>query len=91
MATFFGEVVSAYSRAVEEGDDDSEEEENEEDREIRNEIQKKSLGLRHGNRNAVQEQKNRAAAREGPSGHRGSALHPTALAAGCKNACFKKP
>lgn len=41
MATFFGEVVPAYSRAVEEGEDDSEEEENEEDREIRNEIQKK--------------------------------------------------
>ncbi|KAM8976385.1 proteasome assembly chaperone 1 isoform 2-T2 [Pelodytes ibericus] len=40
MATFFGEVVSAFSRAVEE-DDEEDEEEEEEDREIRKELEKK--------------------------------------------------
>lgn len=39
MATFFGEVVSVISRAVD--DDEEEEEEDEEDREIRRELEKK--------------------------------------------------
>ncbi|XP_047463994.1 proteasome assembly chaperone 1 [Mugil cephalus] len=39
MATFFGEVVSVYSRAVE--DDDEDLDENEEDEEIRRELEKK--------------------------------------------------
>ncbi|XP_063058447.1 proteasome assembly chaperone 1 [Engraulis encrasicolus] len=41
MATFFGEVLSVYSRAVEEDDRDDEEEENEEDVEIRRELEEK--------------------------------------------------
>lgn len=39
MATFFGEVLSVYSRAVEEDEEDLDE--NEEDREIRRELEKK--------------------------------------------------
>lgn len=39
MATFFGEVLSVYSRAVEEEDEDIVE--NEEDEEIRRELEKK--------------------------------------------------
>ncbi len=38
MATFFGEVLSVYSRAVEEDEYDDE---NEEDEQIRREIEKK--------------------------------------------------
>ncbi|XP_053502083.1 proteasome assembly chaperone 1 isoform X1 [Ictalurus furcatus] len=41
MATFFGEVLSVYSRAVEEDDYDDAEEENEEDLQIRREIEEK--------------------------------------------------
>ncbi|KAG7322385.1 hypothetical protein KOW79_013731 [Hemibagrus wyckioides] len=41
MATFFGEVLSVYSRAVEEDDYDDVEEENEEDLQIRREIEEK--------------------------------------------------
>ncbi|XP_072514731.1 proteasome assembly chaperone 1 [Salminus brasiliensis] len=41
MATFFGEVLSVYSRAVEEDDYDDLEEENEEDAQIRREIEEK--------------------------------------------------
>lgn len=41
MATFFGEVLSVYSRAVEEDDYDDEEQENEEDAQIRREIEEK--------------------------------------------------
>ncbi|XP_022050039.1 proteasome assembly chaperone 1 [Acanthochromis polyacanthus] len=45
MATFFGEVLSVYSRAVEEEEEDVEEE-NEEDEEIRRELeQKREVGL----------------------------------------------
>ncbi|XP_018610676.1 proteasome assembly chaperone 1 [Scleropages formosus] len=40
MATFFGEVLSVYSRAVEEDEDDLEDE-NEEDKRIRSEIEQK--------------------------------------------------
>lgn len=40
MATFFGEVLSVYSRAVEE-DDDDELTQNEEDEQIRREIEEK--------------------------------------------------
>lgn len=40
MATFFGEVLSVYSRAVEE-DDDDELDENEEDEQIRRELEEK--------------------------------------------------
>ncbi|XP_023277346.1 proteasome assembly chaperone 1 [Seriola lalandi dorsalis] len=40
MATFFGEVLSAYSRAVEE-DDDDDLDENEEDEQIRRELEEK--------------------------------------------------
>lgn len=40
MATFFGEVLSVYSRAVEE-DDDDELTQNEEDEQIRHEIEEK--------------------------------------------------
>ncbi|XP_034540386.1 proteasome assembly chaperone 1 [Notolabrus celidotus] len=44
MATFFGEVLSVYSRAVEEDDEDVEE--NEEDEEIRRELEeKREVGL----------------------------------------------
>lgn len=39
MATFFGEVLSVYSRAVEE--DEEELEENEEDEQIRRELEEK--------------------------------------------------
>nr|XP_055063307.1 proteasome assembly chaperone 1 [Misgurnus anguillicaudatus] len=41
MATFFGEVLSVYSRAVEEDDDDDLTKENEEDEQIRQEIEEK--------------------------------------------------
>ncbi|KAI4884876.1 hypothetical protein NFI96_028051 [Prochilodus magdalenae] len=41
MATFFGEVLSVYSRAVEEDELDDLEDENEEDAEIRREIEEK--------------------------------------------------
>lgn len=41
MATFFGEVLSVYSRAVEEDDEELIEEENEEDQEIRRELEEK--------------------------------------------------
>lgn len=41
MATFFGEVLSAYSRAVEEEEDDEDLEENEEDEQIRRELEEK--------------------------------------------------
>lgn len=41
MATFFGEVLSVYSRAVEEDDRDDEDDENEEDAEIRRELEEK--------------------------------------------------
>ncbi|KAL2095431.1 hypothetical protein ACEWY4_010150 [Coilia grayii] len=41
MATFFGEVLSVYSRAVEEDDRDDEDGENEEDVEIRRELEEK--------------------------------------------------
>ncbi|XP_060764232.1 proteasome assembly chaperone 1 [Neoarius graeffei] len=41
MATFFGEVLSVYSRAVEEDDYDDMEKENEEDLQIRREIEEK--------------------------------------------------
>ncbi|XP_063298523.1 proteasome assembly chaperone 1 [Pelobates fuscus] len=43
MATFFGEVMSVFSRAVEEDDEDEEEEEEdeEEDKEIKKELEKK--------------------------------------------------
>ncbi|XP_063812646.1 proteasome assembly chaperone 1 [Pseudophryne corroboree] len=43
MATFFGEVVSGFSRAVDDDDEeeDEDEEEEEEDREIRRELEKK--------------------------------------------------
>lgn len=41
MATFFGEVLSVYSRAVEEDDRDDEDNENEEDAEIRRELEEK--------------------------------------------------
>ncbi|KAM4701771.1 proteasome assembly chaperone 1 [Discoglossus pictus] len=41
MATFFGEVLSVFSRAVEEEEEEKEEEEEEEDREIRRELEKK--------------------------------------------------
>ncbi|XP_026872815.2 proteasome assembly chaperone 1 [Electrophorus electricus] len=41
MATFFGEVISVYSRAVEEDDYDNTEEENEDDVQIRREIEEK--------------------------------------------------
>lgn len=44
MATFFGEVLSVYSRAVEEDDYDDIEEENEEDLQIRREIEEKRCG-----------------------------------------------
>ena len=40
MATFFGEVLSVYSRAVEE-EDREDEDENEEDVEIRRELEEK--------------------------------------------------
>lgn len=40
MATFFGEVVSVYSRAVEEDEEDLEDE-NEEDQQIRKEMEQK--------------------------------------------------
>lgn len=40
MATFFGEILSVYSRAVEE-DDDDDLTQNEEDEEIRREIEEK--------------------------------------------------
>lgn len=39
MATFFGEVVSVYSRAVEEDDEDLNEDE--EDQQIRRELEEK--------------------------------------------------
>lgn len=39
MATFFGEVLSVYSRAVEEDDEDLDE--NEEDKQIRRELEEK--------------------------------------------------
>lgn len=39
MATFFGEVLSVYSRAVEEDDEDLDE--NEEDEQIRRELEEK--------------------------------------------------
>lgn len=39
MATFFGEVLSTYSRAVEEEDEDLDE--NEEDEQIRRELEEK--------------------------------------------------
>ncbi|XP_053311895.1 proteasome assembly chaperone 1 [Spea bombifrons] len=41
MATFFGEVLSVFSRAVEDDEEEEEEEEEEEDREIRRELEKK--------------------------------------------------
>uniref|UniRef100_A0A3B3ZYH1 Proteasome assembly chaperone 1 n=1 Tax=Periophthalmus magnuspinnatus TaxID=409849 RepID=A0A3B3ZYH1_9GOBI len=41
MATFFGEVLSVYSRAVEEDDDDDEEEQDEEDQLILRELEDK--------------------------------------------------
>ncbi|XP_040194912.1 proteasome assembly chaperone 1 [Rana temporaria] len=41
MATFFGEVVSVISRAVDDEEDEDEEEQDEEDREIRRELEKK--------------------------------------------------
>ncbi|XP_016320025.1 proteasome assembly chaperone 1 [Sinocyclocheilus anshuiensis] len=41
MATFFGEVLSVYSRAVEEDEDDDMTNENEEDAQIRREIEEK--------------------------------------------------
>lgn len=41
MATFFGEVLSVYSRAVEEDDREDEDEENDEDAEIRRELDEK--------------------------------------------------
>ncbi|XP_062391566.1 proteasome assembly chaperone 1 [Sardina pilchardus] len=41
MATFFGEVLSVHSRAVEEDDREDEEDENEEDAEIRRELEEK--------------------------------------------------
>ncbi|XP_030648729.1 proteasome assembly chaperone 1 [Chanos chanos] len=41
MATFFGEILSVYSRAVEEDDQDDIEEENEEDAQIRREVEEK--------------------------------------------------
>lgn len=42
MATFFGEVLSVYSRAVEEDEEDDHE--NEEDQQIRSEIEEKRFG-----------------------------------------------
>ncbi|XP_068188162.1 proteasome assembly chaperone 1 isoform X2 [Antennarius striatus] len=47
MATFFGEVLSVYSRAVEEGDDDLDE--NEEDEQIRRELEEKREVRLHWN------------------------------------------
>lgn len=44
MATFFGEVLSVYSRAVEEDEDDLSE--NEEDEQIRRELEEKRY-LKH--------------------------------------------
>ncbi|CAI9564728.1 unnamed protein product [Staurois parvus] len=41
MATFFGEVLSVFSRAVDDEDEEQEEDEDEEDREIRRELEKK--------------------------------------------------
>lgn len=41
MATFFGEVLSVYSRAVEEDELEDVEDENEEDVQIRREIEEK--------------------------------------------------
>lgn len=41
MATFFGEVLSVYSRAVEEDEYDDMTRENEEDEQIRREIEEK--------------------------------------------------
>ncbi|XP_075053354.1 proteasome assembly chaperone 1 [Mixophyes fleayi] len=41
MATFFGEVVSVFSRAVDDDEEEEEEEEEDEDREIRRELEKK--------------------------------------------------
>ncbi|XP_053561901.1 proteasome assembly chaperone 1 [Bombina bombina] len=41
MATFFGEVLSVFSRAVEDEEDEDEVEEEEEDREIRRELEKR--------------------------------------------------
>lgn len=42
MATFFGEVVTVYSRAVDEDDDDEETlDEDEEDAQIRKELEEK--------------------------------------------------
>lgn len=41
MATFFGEVLSVYSRAVEEDDEELDEEEDEEDQQIRRELEEK--------------------------------------------------
>ncbi|XP_057676044.1 proteasome assembly chaperone 1 isoform X2 [Corythoichthys intestinalis] len=41
MATFFGEVLSVYSRAVEEEDDEEELDENDEDAQIRKELEEK--------------------------------------------------
>ncbi|XP_029030210.1 proteasome assembly chaperone 1 [Betta splendens] len=41
MATFFGEVLSVYSRAVEDDDEEEELDENEEDKQIRRELEEK--------------------------------------------------
>lgn len=48
MATFFGEVLSVCSRAVEEDDDEEDLSENEEDEQIRRELEEKRCVMKVG-------------------------------------------